>query len=93
MPRTLCACGIHKHANRLKLVVAWEDHCLRLDLASLLVSLLFNLQVDKASEQVEETIPLYYFLPQVCRAIASPCRIGRIPGTTVPALDFMEAGE
>ena len=86
VPHALAAGGIHQHAHRLKLVVAREDHRLRLDLAALVVALLLDLQVDEAREEVEQAVPLQHLFPQVGRAIGPPGRIGRVPGAAVAAL-------
>ena len=69
-----------------KLVVAREDHRLRLHLAALVVALLLDLQVDEAREDVEQAVALQHLLPQVGGAIGAPGRVGRIAGAAVAAL-------
>ena len=76
--RALPACGDHEQAHRLKLMVAGEDHGLRLDLVAPLVPLLFDLQVNEAGQDVEQTVALQHLLPQIGCAIAPAGGIGRI---------------
>ena len=80
--RALPACGVHEQAHRLKLMVAGEDHGLRLDLVAPLVPLLFDLQVNETGQDVEQTVALQHLFPQVGRAVAPSVRVGRIARRT-----------
>ena len=62
---TLAASRVHQHAYRFELVVAGEDHGLRLNLAAPIVALLVGLQVDEASEEVEQAVALQHLFPEV----------------------------
>ena len=80
VPHAVAACRVHQHAHRFELVVAGEDHGLRLDPAAPLVASLVCLQVDEAGEEVEQAVTLQHFFPQV-RCPVGPARgIGRVPG-------------
>jgi hypothetical protein len=57
-PNAFAACGVHQQAHSLKLVVAGEDHRLGLHLAALVITLLVDLQVDEAGQEVEQAVPL-----------------------------------
>ena len=80
VPHALAAGGVHQHAHRFELVIAGEDHGLRLDLASLVVAFLVDLQVDEAGEEVEQAVTLQHLFPQVGRAVVPARRIGRVSG-------------
>ena len=80
VPHPLAAGGVDQHAHRFELVIAGEDHGLRLDLASLVVALLVDLQVDEAGEEVEQAVALQHLFPQVCRAVGPTRRVGRVSG-------------
>ena len=80
VPHAVAACRVHQHAHRFELVVAGEDHGLRLDLAAPIVALLVDLQVDEAREEIEQAVTLQHLFPQVRRAVGPALRIGRVPG-------------
>ena len=80
VPHALAAGGVHQHAHRLELVVAGEDHGLRLDLAALIVAFLVDLQVDETGEEVEQAVALQHLFPQVCRSVGPARWIGRVSG-------------
>ena len=76
--RALPACGVHEQPHGRELMVAGEDHGLRLDLVAPVVALLFDLQVNEAGENVEQTVALQHLFPQIGRAVAAAGGIGWI---------------
>ena len=82
----LAAGTVHQHAHRFELVIAGEDHGLRLDLASLVVALLVDLQMDEAGKEVEQAVSLQHLFPQVCRAVGPAGRVGRVSGCSSATL-------
>ena len=78
VPHALATRGVHQYAHRLELVVAGEDHGLRLDLAALIISFLVDLQVDEAGEEIEQAVTLQHLFPQVCRTVGPALRIRRV---------------
>jgi hypothetical protein len=52
----------------------------------LIVALLFYLQVDEPSEEIEQAVPLQYLFPKVRSAIGPTGGIERIPSTAVATL-------
>ena len=80
-------CGsFDQSPDRPKLVVAGKDHGLFLDALSVVGYLLFDLQVQKAGEQIEQTVALEDLLPQVGRTVVSAFRVGKIPRSAVATL-------
>src|ERR1035441_6373048 len=83
VPNALLPGSVHQSTHRLKLVVAREDHRLLLHFAALIVAFLLLLEMDEPCQQIEETVPLQYLLPQIPRAVRLAGRIRRVSGTTV----------
>ena len=81
--RALPARSAHEQTHRLELMVAGEDHGLRLDLVAPLVTLHFDLQVHEAGENVEQTVALQHLFPQKGRAVAAAGGIGWIARPTL----------
>ena len=86
VPHAVAARRVHQHAHRFELVVAGEDHGLRLDLAAPIVAFLVGLQVDEAGEEVEQAVTLQHLLPQVGRAVGPTLWIRRVPRGSLATL-------
>ena len=83
VPHALAAGRIHQGAHGLQLVVAREDHGLRLHLAAPVITLRVDLQMDESGEEVEQAVALQHLLPQVGRAVVAARRVRRVSGCSV----------
>ena len=78
MPDALTACSLDQETDGLELVIARENHGFFYELPALLIALLFDLEMEKAGQQVKQAVPLQDLFPQIRGAIRPPVWVGRI---------------
>ena len=83
---TLSARGVHQHAHGLQLVVTRKDHRFRCDLATLVIALLVNLQMDEPGQQIEQAVAGEHLVPQIRRAVGATRGVRGISRAPVVAL-------
>ena len=56
--KTLVSCGLDKKTHGLQLMIPGKDEAFFFEFASVLVTLVFNLEVEKTGQEIEQAVPV-----------------------------------